>query len=148
MVGTSPTLNVARGLRNHNPGNIRDYGIKWRGLVGRDADGFCIFDTPHNGLRALALDIVTKFRKPRADRLDTVEEIIEIYAPPNENDTAAYIASVSNMIGAHPKQVINLEDPNTLAQFERAVVMHENGSVPYDASAIMAAVNDALGRSA
>merc|ERR1711920_200619 len=31
---------MPRGIRNNNPGNIKDFGIPWKGLVGKDDKDF------------------------------------------------------------------------------------------------------------
>lgn len=136
----SATHTTARGLRDNNPGNLRDAGIPWQGLVGHDDLGFCIFDTPHNGMRALSIDLHTKWKRG----LNTIARIIPVYAPPNENDTAAYETAVCSSIGRAPDDVLNLNDLNELAKLTRAIVLHENGSVPYAATEIVAASKDAL----
>ncbi len=133
---------TARGLRNNNPGNLRhSAAFKWRGEVDRDPQGFCIFDTAHNGLRACAVDVHSKWKRG----LNTVRKIIAVYAPPNENDTAAYINAVCAALGAMQDAPLKLDGPGTLAVFVKAICRHENGSVPYDVSAIVAAARDALG---
>ena len=48
---------TTRGLRNRNPGNLRDAGIKWDGLTGADPQGFAIFRTDQHGIRALVKDL-------------------------------------------------------------------------------------------
>lgn len=138
----SGTLRPARGLRNRSPGNLRhNPAIKWRGEIEPDPEGYARFDTDHHGLRACALDIVTKWRRG----LNTVRKIIEVYAPPSENDTAAYINAVCGAIGAMQDAPLKLDSPDMLARFVKAVVKHECGSVPYEVSAILAAAKDALG---
>lgn len=132
---------ISRGIRDHNPGNLEDSGIAWLGMVGRDDQGYCIFDTALHGLRACALDIHTKWKK---DHLDTIAKIITVYAPPKDNDTPAYIAAISAAMTVKPDDPIDLSQVNPLAQFVRAVVLHENGTVPYDGDLILAATQQAL----
>ena len=75
----------------NNPGNIRFlFSIKWKGQVGQDG-GFCVFDTLQDGARALCIDLLNA---QEIHQLESVAEIIPHYAPPNENNTAAYIAAV------------------------------------------------------
>ena len=65
-----------------------------RGRTGR----FCRFETPAYGIRAMCRLFIT-YQDARlakdGSRIDTVAEIIERYAPSTENDTLAYIKSVS-----------------------------------------------------
>ncbi|MFI3272941.1 MAG: structural protein, partial [Pseudomonadota bacterium] len=45
---------MPRGIRNHNPGNIR-HGDDWQGLRDTQTDkNFCQFVSPEFGIRALA----------------------------------------------------------------------------------------------
>src|SRR5574337_394778 len=100
---------MTRGLRNNNPGNIR-YNPKnnWIGQTGQDADGFAIFDKADNGIRALAR-LLKNYQTVYG--LNTVAGFISKWAPPDENDTVAYIASVANQLGVSPNQPISLLDP-------------------------------------
>ncbi len=138
----SATHQIARGLRNSNPGNLRhSRAYEWKGELEPDPDGFCRFDTAHNGLRALCRDLQSKGKRG----LNTVRKVIEVYAPPNENDTEAYIASVSKALDVKPDDVLDLSAVGTVALFAKAITRHECGSVPYEVSAILAAAKDALG---
>jgi len=108
------------GLRNNNPGNIRP-GDAWQGMTG-EADGFVVFQDISWGLRALATDITNKVRKG----YNTIRLLVTRYAPPSENDTAAYIAAVSNDTGIDPDQMIAYST-DTLHSLMRAIIDHENG---------------------
>lgn len=131
-----------RGIRNHNPGNIRTRGTAngiggrdpWRGLIAEDADGYGVFATALDGLRAMAKDLTTGFRR---DAEDTIREIITEWAPANENNTAAYIASVVQQTGYAADQQLTLSDRPVLI---RAIVRHENGQQPYASDLIDQAV--------
>lgn len=81
---------LPRGIRNNNPGNIR-HGANWLGLNtnGQDIDSsFCVFTAPVYGIRALAKVLINY---KRIHGLNTVRQIVSRYAPPNENQTTAYI---------------------------------------------------------
>jgi hypothetical protein len=133
----------ARGLRNGNPGNIRAAaGVSWVGQTGVDAAGFCIFDTPDNGLRALC-KLLKNYQL--LHELGSVRQIISRWAPPAENNTAAYITAVANAIGVGADATINLRDASVLAGLCAAIVMHENGQQPFPLSMIRAAAQIALG---
>lgn len=114
-----------RGIRNNNPGNLRRDGTPWQGLSSEqtDAEFYQFVDAAH-GVRALGHDLATKIGRG----YDTIEKIITRYAPPPENDTAAYIASVVNstMIAANVR-VARSDIPD----IARAIIKHENGVVPY-----------------
>ncbi len=85
---------IPRGIRNHNPGNIR-WQDEWLGLKkdGKQQDpSFCVFISPVCGIRALA-KVLKNYQ--RLYGLNTPRKIISRYAPPNENQTLAYINSVA-----------------------------------------------------
>lgn len=145
-VAPLPSPREPRGIRNHNPGNIRGTGPDgrrlpdWKGQVGVDADGFCRFDHPENGLRALALLMLIYQRKYR---LMTIEGLVTRWAPAKgnhgriENNTAAYIAAVCIESGVRYNDRINLAgDHLMLTKVMRAIVRHENGKQPYAPSVI------------
>jgi hypothetical protein len=108
------------GLRNNNPGNIRP-GDPWQGATGTNG-GFLVFEDLSWGLRALATDIANKIH----GGFDTIQEMITRYAPPSENNTAAYVAAVSRDTGIPADQLLG-EDLDTLRDLIRAIISHENG---------------------
>ena len=119
---------VSRGIRNNNPGNIRLTDEQWRGEVPaslkRDTE-FEEFISPLFGIRAMARILKTGARAGR----DTIREIITRWAPPSENDTAAYIRSVSRRTDLGPDEPINFDAK--LPDLLDAIIFHENGSNPY-----------------
>ena len=129
----------ALGLRWNNPGNLRPSKDKWVGEI-EPLSGYCRFDTPEHGLRAMAKDLLAKYRRG----LVTVTSIIRAYAPPEENDTEAYIAAVCRDAGVLPYAWLQLTDPSVLAAMVVAIVKHENGQCPYDGPQIAGAVAAAL----
>lgn len=126
------------GLRNNNPGNIRvDPDTTWVGQVGSDSAGFVCFDTPEHGLRAAAR-VLKNYQLKYG--LANVKQIITRWAPPSENDTAAYIKDVCQRLSVEPEDWINLNDPGQLAGLLAAIIRHENGSQPYTQAQIDAGV--------
>ena len=77
---------MSRGLRNHNPGNIKR-GARWLGLMPEsdmdDAQAaertFCVFKAPWWGIRAIAI-IIKNYRRKYG--LNTIRGIINRWAPP------------------------------------------------------------------
>ncbi len=129
---------VARGIRNHNPGNIRK-GEKWKGLSEHQTDSsFCVFVSPEYGIRALAKVLLTYYKKYQ---LNTVKKIISRYAPPNENETESYIKSVANQLGVASDEVIDLSSVAVLAVLLRAIIRHENGEQPYSDEQILKGIH-------
>lgn len=117
----SGTVNI--GLANNNPGDLKCCdGNNWVGLVGNNGTFDTFSDTIY-GLRAVAIDLTTKIQ---SDGLNTITAIVSAYAPPSENDTAAYIASVVGDTGYAAGQVLTA-DSGTLANLIRAIVNHEIG---------------------
>ena len=119
-----------RGIRNNNPGNIR-HDANWHGLNpdGRKIDpAFCVFTDSIYGIRALA-KVLVNYKKIHG--LNTVRQIISRYAPPNENQTTAYIQSVAKQLGVYPDTIIDIEERGVLTVFIKAVIRMENGIQPY-----------------
>jgi hypothetical protein len=113
-----------RGVRNNNPGNIRpSLAYVWRGQIAIDSGGYVIFDTAEHGIRAVAVDLLTKYKRG----LVTVKSIITVYAPPEENDTEAYIAAVCADLGVVEYAWLHLTEPDTLRRFVKAIIKHECG---------------------
>jgi len=126
-----PGPDAARGLRNHNPGNI-EKGENWQGLsADQSADErFAVFDSPVYGIRALTKVLLT-YRNQYGIR--TPEQIINRWAPAFENDTGSYVAAVAAAAGIAPTDpVTDSELPAVVA----AIIKHENGSNPYSAATI------------
>lgn len=125
-LGTGVYL-MARGIRNNNPGNIRHGGSQWQGMSAVQTDDeYVQFDDPVYGIRAMA-----KLLKNYESRygLDTIREIITRWAPPTENITSAYVAAVSQKLGASPDQKIDVAA--SLPKLVPAIIHHENGQQPY-----------------
>lgn len=139
-------MKQSRGIRNNNPGNI-DYNKnnQWRGQIGIEEGvakpRFARFDTPENGIRALA-KLLLNYQ--RLHKLNTVREIINRWAPPVENVTSAYVAACARALGVAADEVINLSDRRLLKLLTVAIIRHENGSQPYSDFVIDAGVSEAL----
>ena len=124
-----------RGLRNNNPGNLRDTGENWRGLDTPRNDGaYLRFVDAKWGLRALA-KVLHNYQHRHG--LKTIRQIIHRYAPPSENATDAYVNDVASRLGVSPDSPINVDArmPDLLA----AITYHENGIQPYSAQTLIEA---------
>lgn len=124
------TPTVPRGVRNLNPGNIR-WGSAWQGLVTpaeRTDPTFCQFVDVVYGIRAIARIIGTYFD---AYNLRTVAGIINRWAPPNENNTSAYVQSVAQQMGVGPADQVNVHVDSVMLALVKAIIQHENGQQPY-----------------
>lgn len=117
-----------RGIRNNNPGNIRwDGQTQWRGMVAADPAGFVIFDTPENGIRAMARILNTYAGRG----VITLQQIISTWAPTSENNTAAYVDHLAGRLGQSPNEPVN-----DRAGLIAGIILHENGQQPYSATTI------------
>ena len=133
---------IPRGIRNHNPGNIR-HGDKWQGLSEEQTDSsFCVFEAPEYGIRALAKILLNYERKYG---LNTVRKIINRYAPEVENDTASYVLSVAGQLGVAADEVIDVADTAVMLVLIKAIIRHENGCQPYDNEVLIKGIKMAGG---
>ena len=131
-------MSTPRGIRNNNPGNIR-WGDDWKGLVPqaqRTDKDFCQFYDIKWGIRALVKVLLNYRKRPGMpgvgnSGIDTVREIISRWAPPNENNTEAYIQSVAKACGVKPNDAIDLTDKTLMLNMVKAIIQHENGIQPY-----------------
>ncbi|NII73906.1 hypothetical protein FHW84_002479 [Dyella sp. SG562] len=140
--GLQQDASLPRGIRNNNPGNIRTSDIQWQGKVDSPDTQYEAFSTPEAGIRATALNAVTKANRGT----NTVQSLISEWAPPNENNTQAYITAVSAAMGVSPTDKLNLNNPAQLTSLTNAIITHENGSNPYSQAQIATGVNAALGQ--
>lgn len=116
-----------RGIFNANPGNIRK-GDKWQGLADNQTDtDFCVFTDPTWGIRALARVLISYQDK---HNLRTVSGIIRRWAPPNENDTGAYIGAVARAVGVAADETLDLHSYEAMCPIVEAIIRHENGRGP------------------
>ena len=127
---------MPRGIRNKNPGNIERNATRWQGMADQQADSrFITFVGPEWGIRAIARTIITYQDKRRArdgSRIDSVREIIDRWAPPNENNTTAYSRTVAAALGFGPDdESVDVYDYGTMEKLVRAIIRHENGPGPY-----------------
>lgn len=119
---------TVRGLRNNNPGNVRESSLdktQWIGERASDDDpAFEEFTEMRYGVRASAI----VFRNyQRLYNLQSVAQMLARWAPPSENDTANYIKVVCQRVGVNDSTAINLEDDEMCFRFLRAIFRHECG---------------------
>lgn len=108
-------------VRNNNPGNIRGEG-----------GAFKKFATPEEGQKAMADDLRVKISgksaamkgKFGADYQPTLSNLLHTWAPTNENDTAAYIATVEKETGLKAGQVLTTAD---IPKLQQAMIKVEGG---------------------
>ena len=114
-----------RGLRNNNPGNIRNSNTLWKGEVSPSADrSFKQFTTMAYGYRAM-IRLLQNYSQ--LNGCHTLRTMISRWAPPSENDTSSYIATVAHLTGLDPDRRINVGDPDTMCSLAAAMSYVENG---------------------
>ncbi|PHM37260.1 structural protein [Xenorhabdus mauleonii] len=119
---------MTRGIRNHNPGNIRHHD-KWQGLRDEQTDkSFCQFVAPEYGIRAM-LKILRNYERKYG--YNTIRQFISRWAPPNENNTENYIAYVCKAVDIPNNAVIDVDNKVTMARLVKAIIQMENGQQPY-----------------
>lgn len=125
---------LPRGIRNNNPGNIEYNPFNdWLGQTGSDGR-YVIFSHHRWGIRAMR-KVLESYRRRG---LTTLEEIIATWAPASENNTQAYILSVSERMGVYSGHVVM---PVQYFGLIEAMIYHENGTVPYSDAEIRAGID-------
>lgn len=113
-----------RAWRNNNPGNIRYSEFTRRaGAIG-EAGGFAVFPDEETGMRAIG----QLLRSDSYNRL-TVAGAISKYAPPIENDTAAYHRQIQNLTGLSINRRISDLSDDEVARVATAIRQIEGWKV-------------------
>lgn len=132
---------ITRGYLNNNPGNMDRGEPPWNGEI-RDVaqctndvqrselthGRFCVFTDAEHGIRAMAKNLQA-YRARLGCK--SVRDFINRWAPPNENNTEAYIQSVAQRLHlpADAEVVLNRE---TLAALIDAIIRVECAGMPYE----------------
>lgn len=138
-----------RGQRNNNPGNIR-VGEHWQGLLNPEEmtpeqvaeKEFCVFRSPNWGFRAMGV-IFLNYAKLHG--ISTIRGAISRWAPPNENDTEAYVKAVAARLGCGPDERFSLTNRQNLTGLLKAVSIHECGGWKFALGDLVWGVDAALG---
>ena len=124
---------LPRGLRNNNPLNIRRSGDKWQGLrvLQEDREFFQFSEMKWGWRAAFRLLCHTYYGKYK---LRTIRAIITRWAPPKENNTEAYIRSVTDRIGIGPDKELGDPQihPTQWMMIGIAMAIVENGTTNLD----------------
>jgi hypothetical protein len=94
MEGYNTAGSVAN--RNNNPGNLRYVTWSTR-KSGLDSRNFAIYPTSEDGFNDLY-----DFLHAKANDGHTVASLMNLYAPPSENDTANYVNYLAQELGVNP----------------------------------------------
>lgn len=115
---------IPRGIRNNNPLNIR-IGNTWLGEVQFPTDNdFEQFVTMEYGLRAA---FVILRRYIRRYGKNTIRKIISTWSPASENNTEAYIRTVSKLMSLSDDTPITYEARCTMMSLVAAMAYVECG---------------------
>lgn len=118
-----------RGVRNCNPLNIVR-GIKWQGLRPVQTDPrFCQFVSMQYGWRAALITLRNYIsgRNGKRQPFDTIEKIINRWAPPTENNTSAYVKSVATAVGIDMRTRVQWRDRVVICAIVKAMAYQECG---------------------
>lgn len=110
-VGAPGNSSLPAPIRNNNPGALMPGGK------------LAQYSTPEEGLAALDNNLASYGKQG----INTVAGVISKWAPPNENNTQAYIADVAQRLGMKPNQQIDLSNPYARHALSTAIMLHENG---------------------
>jgi hypothetical protein len=98
-------------MRNNNPGALMPGGK------------LAQYPDQQTGLQAIDNNLQSYGKQG----VNTLAGVISKWAPPNENDTQAYISDVSQRLGLKPNQPIDLSQPVVRHALGSAIMLHENG---------------------
>lgn len=115
---------IPRGIRNNNPLNIR-IGNTWLGERPNPSDReFEEFVSMTYGIRA---SFIILRRYINRYNLNTVQLIVERWAPRSENTTDKYINFVCKEMDINPETTISYEDKDTMCKLVSAMAFVECG---------------------
>ncbi|MGC0875074.1 hypothetical protein WKG92_19560 [Pantoea agglomerans] len=124
-----------RSFRNNNFGNLNFVGQEGASLEATPGSGnarFAKFNTPEEGFRALANQLTSysegTSKAAGYKKLNTIDDIISLYAPKSENNTGQYISSLSKKMGVKSDEQLNLKDPKMMTQLMRGIATIEGGN--------------------
>lgn len=117
---------MSRGLRNNNPGNIRQNSDNFLGEIKPSTDpAFKQFESIEYGYRAIFVTLNTYQKKYG---LSTIRAMISRWAPPKDNnDTEAYIRAVSSESGVPENSHITSTNKDVMIPIVAAMSRVENG---------------------
>lgn len=117
---------MSRGLRNCNPGNIRQSRSNFKGEVRPSRDSaFKQFESMAYGYRAMFV-LLNSYHKRYG--LTTIREMISRWAPPTENFTEGYIRLVSERSGIAADAEVDSRSERDMVPIVAAMSEIENGT--------------------
>lgn len=145
-LGTPPkvsdkVLNTS-GYKCCNPLNVKVFGNKWNGLIGRDERGHGIFSRPEEGIRA-GVKVLQSYSNKYG--INTIEGIISRFAAADPATLRAYVDNVSHASGYAPDEQLDVKNPDVLRKIIPPMIRQEIGDVPYSDETINAGIHRGLG---
>lgn len=134
---------TTRGFLNNNPGNLdRSTAYVWNGEIRDPAfaqndiqrkeltEGrFCVFTDAKHGIRAMAKNL-TAYRNNYG--CESTRDYINRWAPPNENDTTAYINAVAQKLGVRSTDFVDIGKLEVMCALIEAIIRVECAGNPYE----------------
>jgi len=135
--------------RNFNPGNIRFIG---QANAAEGEKGFARYGSMQEGYQALAKQLQLygsgKSKAAGHRKLNTIEDIMGIYAPTSENDTRSYINTLVKQTGFGPKQQLDLTNVDVLSKIMSVISRVESGKQMHTPGEIKMMIQNNTGGSA
>lgn len=112
------------GLRNNNPGNIKD--MNFGNVIGKDNRGFAQFATPEDGFDALVEKVKFNQTSPKSRYYGkTIAQYFQMYAPSSDgNNPKWYAQDVANRCWVSINTPISQVDT---IKFAAAIAHHDSG---------------------
>lgn len=124
---THSNAKLPRGLRNNNPLNIRkNPNNKWLGALKGNDPEFETFINCAYGIRAAFIIIRNYLKNPKLP-VKTIAGIISRWAPPSENNTAAYISRVCHLALVNANDKADFTNKTMMCSLVKAMIIVENG---------------------
>ena len=115
---------ATRGLKNNNPLNIRNNNDAFQGEIRPSTDkAFKQFTSMPYGYRAAFVMLATYLTRG----WNTIEKIVQHWAPPSENNTAGYIAAVEKFSLVKRDKVLTADSGEDYVKIVLAMSKVENG---------------------
>lgn len=135
------SMKTTRGIRNNNPGNVERTATRWQGMSADQTkdERFIQFDHAKWGIRAIARILITYQDKRRANDgspIDSIQDIIERWAPPHENPTDKYAHHIAVVLNKGVTSYIDVYEYDTMFNLVKSIIHFENGVQPYDDATI------------
>lgn len=117
---------IPLGIRNNNPGNIRNSGETFIGEV-KNGGEFKVFSTMNYGFRAMFCCFNTKIKRG----VNTIRGIISEWAPEKDgNDTEGYIRNVCKMTKIKEDKPLDIRNEKDMVALAKAICQQENSQCP------------------